>query len=99
MDNGGLQYYLARLNLAEKLIAVNLGIFILTGLTSALFGISMDAILYWVELPKDFFEFLTKPWSIVTYSFFHAGIGHIFWNLLILYFVGRIFLNLFDLLI
>lgn len=96
MANGGLSYYLARLNIAEKLIAINLAIFILTGLASALMGFSTDAILYWFELPKDFFSFLSKPWSLVTYSFFHAGIGHIFWNMLILYFTGRIFLNLFD---
>ncbi len=96
MANGGLQYYLARLNIAEKLIAINLAIFIITGLTSALLGFSTDSILYWFELPKDFFAFLTKPWSLVTYSFFHAGIGHIFWNMLVLYFTGRIFLNLFD---
>lgn len=96
MANGGLQYYLARLNISEKLIAINLAIFILTGLASALLGFSTDTILYWFELPKDFFAFLTRPWSLVTYSFFHSGIGHIFWNMLILYFVGRIFLNLFD---
>jgi len=96
MANGGLQYYLTRLNIAEKLIAVNLAVFILSGLAGALLGFSKDAILFWFELPKDFFAFLIKPWSLVTYSFFHAGIGHIFWNMLILYFVGRIFLNLFD---
>jgi len=96
MANGGLQYYLARLNIAEKLIAINLAVFILTGLISVLLGFSTNSILYWFELPKDFFEFLTKPWTLVTYAFFHAGIGHIFWNMLILYFTGRIFLNLFD---
>ena len=96
MTNGGLPYFLARLNIAEKLITINLAIFILTGLTSALLGFSTDSILYWFELPKDIFAFLSKPWSLVTYSFFHAGIGHIFWNMLILYFTGRIFLNLFD---
>lgn len=96
MANGGLWYYLARLNIAEKLIVINLTVFILTGLASVLLGFSVNSILYWFELPKDFFDFLTKPWSLVTYSFFHSGIGHIFWNMIILYFTGRIFLNLFD---
>lgn len=96
MANGGLRYYLARLNIAEKLIVINLTVFILTGLASVLLGFSVNSILYWFELPKDFFDFLTKPWSLVTYSFFHSGIGHIFWNMIILYFTGRIFLNLFD---
>jgi len=96
MTNGGIKYYLARLNIAEKLIAINLAIFILVGLSTALFGVSIDALFYWFELPKDFFAFLTKPWTLVTYSFFHSGIGHVFWNMLMLYFAGRIFLNLFD---
>jgi membrane associated rhomboid family serine protease len=50
----------------------------------------------WFELPKDFFDFLLQPWSIISYSFFHGGFGHLFWNMLLIYFVGRIFLNLFD---
>ncbi len=96
MANGGLQYYFARLSVAEKLIAINVGVFILVGISAALFGVPADSVLHWFELPKDFFSFLGKPWTLITYSFFHAGIGHIFWNMLILYFSGRIFLNLFD---
>ena len=93
MANGGLQYQFARLNIAEKLIAINVLIFILDGLSTALLGHSVSQ---WFHLPKDFLEFFGQPWSLVTYSFFHAGLGHIFWNMLMLYFTGRIFLNLFD---
>lgn len=31
---------------------------------------------------------ILRPWSIVTYMFVHAGFGHIFWNMLGLYFFG-----------
>jgi membrane associated rhomboid family serine protease len=93
MANGGLQYQFARLNIAEKLIAINVLIFILDGLSAALLGYSVS---HWFHLPKDFLAFFGQPWSLVTYSFFHAGLGHIFWNMLMLYFTGRIFLNLFD---
>jgi membrane associated rhomboid family serine protease len=31
---------------------------------------------------------LLRPWSIVTYMFVHAGFGHIFWNMLGLFFFG-----------
>src|SRR4029079_11028565 len=30
----------------------------------------------------------TRPWTLVTYMFLHAGLGHIFWNMLGLYFFG-----------
>ena len=96
MVNGGLKYQFARLNIAEKLIAVNVFVFLLNGLSIALLGFSNSGIVQWFELPKDFISFLMQPWSLVTYSFFHAGFGHIFWNMLMLYFAGRIFLNLFD---
>jgi membrane associated rhomboid family serine protease len=31
---------------------------------------------------------LTQPWTLVTYMFLHGGFGHIFWNMLGLYFFG-----------
>lgn len=96
MARGDLKYQFARLNFAEKLIAINVLIFLLVNLIPVLFGSSSDAIIAWFELPEDFFSFLSQPWSIVTYSFFHGGFGHIFWNMLLLYFFGRIFFNLFD---
>lgn len=33
-------------------------------------------------------QVLFRPWTIVTYMFLHAGFGHIFWNMLGLYFFG-----------
>ncbi|WP_422861134.1 rhomboid family intramembrane serine protease [Flagellimonas sp. W118] len=90
---GGLQYNFARLNIAEKLIAINVLVFILDGLSLALLG---NSVVRWFQLPQDFIGFLGQPWSLVTYSFFHAGLGHIFWNMIMLYFAGRIFVNLFD---
>lgn len=96
MQNPNITYYYNRLNIAEKLIVLNVGIFILDGLINVLFGPSGIVISRWFELPKDFFQFLSQPWSLVSYSFFHSGFGHIFWNMIMLYFTGRIFLNLFD---
>ena len=95
MKGGGLRYKYATLNIAEKLIAINVAVFIVNALVPFLLGWSKVAIDQWFHLPKDFFDFLSQPWSLVTYSFFHGSIGHIFWNMLLLYFAGRIFLNLF----
>ncbi|SHJ41154.1 Membrane associated serine protease, rhomboid family [Arenibacter nanhaiticus] len=96
MDTKNITYQYNRLNIAEKLIVINVFIFIAAGLLKILFGWSGATITQWFELPKDFFQFLTQPWSIVTYSFFHSGFGHVFWNMIMLYFSGKIFLNLFD---
>lgn len=96
MAQGNLQYQFNRLSIAEKLIAINVLVFIVGRLVPFLFRLDEDSITRWFWLPKDFFEFLMQPWSIVTYSFFHGGFGHLFWNMLLIYFIGRIFLNLFD---
>ena len=95
MSTGNIKYQFARLSVAEKLIAVNVAVYIVNGLFTFLMGYSANSILKWFELPKDFFDFITQPWSLVTYSFFHGGIWHLFWNMILLYFSGRIFLNLF----
>lgn len=91
--NGGIRYQYARLSVSEKLIAINVLVFIVMGLISALIGPNIED---WFALPKDFFDFLAQPWSLVTYSFLHGDIFHILWNMYILYVAGRILLNLFD---
>lgn len=96
MAGNNLKYQFERLSVAEKLIAVNVVVFIVNALIPFLLGISKNTIVQWFELPNDFFAFLVQPWSIITYSFFHGGLGHLFWNMLLIFFVGRIFLNLFD---
>lgn len=95
MKGGGLRYKYATLSIAEKLIAINVAIFIVNALIPFLFGLPKNSVDRWFELPKDFFEFLGQPWSLVTYSFFHGGLWHLLMNMLILYFSARILLNLF----
>jgi membrane associated rhomboid family serine protease len=90
-----LRYQYSRLNIAEKLIVINVVIFLFTRLITVLFSFDMDTILHWLELPKEIGVFIFQPWSLVTYAFLHGSFGHIFWNMLMLYFTGRIFMNLY----
>ncbi|MCF8714839.1 rhomboid family intramembrane serine protease [Joostella atrarenae] len=91
-----IKYKFSTLNIAEKIIAVNVVIFILNALLVFFLQLSSDSISRWFELPKSFFGFLMQPWSIVTYAFLHAGLMHLLLNMLMLYFSARIFLNLFS---
>ncbi len=95
MNNGNLKYQYTRLSIAEKIIAINVFVFIVNALFTFLMGLSSNTFVRWFELPKDFNDFIFQPWSLITYSFFHGGIWHLFWNMILLYFTGRIFLNLF----
>ena len=79
---------LSRLNVLEKIIAVNVIFFIL--------GLLLNSSLSWLELPSDFSSFIFKPWSIISYAFLHYDFLHILFNMLWLYAIGRMFLNLFS---
>jgi len=96
MNGGGIRYKYTTLSIAEKLIVINVAVFIVNLLIPFLLGTHKDAIVNWFELPKEFFEFLAQPWSLVTYSFFHGGLWHLLMNMLILFFTARILLNLFN---
>lgn len=93
MKNTDLSYQFSRLNIAEKLIVINVLVFVVSGIIRVFFGFDLDQ---WFLIPKDFIDFLFQPWSLVTYSFFHGGIWHLLFNMLLLYYAGRIFLNLLD---
>ena len=95
MNNTNLPYQFARLNIAEKLIVVNVAIFLVVRLLTFLLKLQPWLVEGWFELPKDFLEFLGQPWSIVTYSFFHGSFWHIFFNMLLLFYTARIFFNYF----
>lgn len=81
----------------EKLIYWNVALFaipwIIKGLLS-LFGIGFNFTDY-ISLSSNPSDLAWKPWSIISYAFFHADIFHILFNLIILNFVGRLFLTFF----
>jgi len=89
---------LQRLNGAEKLILLNVLCFILPLFFNTLlflFNIQTDFYVGWFELSASWSELLFKPWTLVSYSFMHSGFFHLFWNMYLLFFASRLFLNLF----
>ena len=81
-----------------KLIYINIAVFIVTlllGSFSGLFESKPDFIGDWFALSSSFEIWITRPWTIVTYGFFHGGFMHILFNLLWLYIFGRLFLDYF----
>lgn len=49
-----------------------------------------DIILQQLMMPGDVHEFLHRPWTLVTYFFTHEDIFHILFNMLFLYWFGRL---------
>ncbi len=87
---------LKRLSAFEKIIALNVIVYIVGWIIFQARGIPRTDSLVWFELPKDFIEFILKPWSIMTYGFAHIDFWHLFFNMIVLYFIGRSFSNLFS---
>jgi len=79
------------LHVLEKIIVLNTSLFFL-GIILNLLGINL---LDWFSLPYRFSEVLLHPWSIITYGFLHHSLGHLFFNMLVLYFIAQSFANLF----
>lgn len=96
MNRGSLAYQFKTADILTKIIAINGAIFLLVTIASALFRLNSYELIQWFYLPEAFGEFITQPWSIITYSFLHLSFWHILFNMLWLYFFGRFILNLFS---
>ena len=93
-----LNIRIQQLNSAEKLILINVVCFVLPMLIKTvlfLFNISSTNFFNWFELSASWIDLPIKPWSIITYSFLHSGFFHLFWNMYLLFFSSKLFLNLF----
>ena len=88
MHSQDIKDKLQRLNILEKIIAINVVVFII--------GLLLKSNLGWFELPSNFSDFILKPWSIISYAFLHYTFLHLLFNMLWLYFISRMFLNLFS---
>lgn len=94
--NQDIKSKLSQLNVLEKIIVVNVIVFLLGLLLQLLQEATKQSSLMWFELPSEFSEFILKPWSIITYGFVHYDFLHILFNMLWLYVIGQLFLNLFS---
>lgn len=81
-----------------KLIFINIGVFVVLHVLAlgSLLMNAGDGILKWVELPSDLGMLLHRPWTLITYMFAHYGFLHILFNMLWLYWLGRIFMEYFS---
>ena len=95
IDDLKLQYKVG--GIVIKFIFWNVALFVIPWFIFSilsLVGINIDYMQY-VSLSSNPSQLLWKPWSLVTYAFFHTGIMHILFNLIVLNFSGRLFMTYF----
>jgi membrane associated rhomboid family serine protease len=93
-------------NVVYRLILINLAVFVLVGLIFVFFmlfssGLSLAELkayysnvwLKYLMVPSLPSELLQRPWTLITYMFTHFNFLHILFNMLILFWFGKIFLQ------
>ena len=91
--------------IVQRLIFWNVGLFAIPMIVFSIFSLSnvdisflrwdIPAAIDWFSLSSNPADLLWKPWSLIGYAFLHAGFTHILFNMLMLFFAGKLFLTFF----
>lgn len=83
-----------------QLIIINVAVFVVLGLLAVISTLTgFDSIFTFASkqfiIPAPIGEFITRPWTIITYAFAHSysTLWHIIMNMLFLYWFGRVFVD------
>lgn len=86
-----IKYELQRHSKLTILLVTNISIFFIINISTGIF--KSDFITLNMALPLNLNEFVLKFWTLFTYMFSHKDLGHVFYNMLLLYFSAQTFLN------
>jgi len=91
--------------IVQRLIFWNVGLFVIPMIVFSILSRSNVDISFlrwdvlgtadWFSLSSNPQLLLWKPWSLIGYSFLHASFTHILFNMLMLFFAGKLFLTFF----
>lgn len=82
-----LKYQFKNSGIIAQIMVLNLIIFLPMNFSKYFF----PDLINWFGLPINFEKFIYKPWTILTSMFTHQDFGHIFYNMLLFFMIGRIF--------
>jgi len=85
-------------NVLSRLILINTVIYLIVnivGVISSIFSLTdsnaLNPLVKILALPADLGELSSKPWTLITYMFLHESFFHLLFNVVMLYFGGKIF--------
>jgi membrane associated rhomboid family serine protease len=93
LDDLKMQYKLG--GVAHRLIYWNVACFLVSLVFFYDFAAGSFYFPNWVALSTEPAGFGLKPWTFVTYSFFHDGFWHLLFNMMVLNFASSLFLTFF----
>lgn len=84
-------------NILIRLILINVIVWFAIVVLDVLFDLFQvkftDEVISWLAVPASIDTLITRPWTLITYMFLHFDIWHILFNMLWLYWFGKIFLE------
>ncbi|MFV7236831.1 rhomboid family intramembrane serine protease [Flavobacterium sp. ZB4R12] len=93
IDDLKLQYKMG--GIAIKLIFWNVVCFLVSLLFFYQFKVGAFDFPTWIALSSEPSNFIVKPWTFLTYAFFHDGFWHLLFNMVVLNFSSTLFLTFF----
>ena len=85
-------------SLLSQIILINVAVFVLVNFINLILWLfqsgSAEGISFvtdWFALPSNVNELLLKPWTLLSYMFLQENFFHLLFNMIMLYFSGRIF--------
>jgi membrane associated rhomboid family serine protease len=93
IDDLKLQYKLG--GIAQRLIYWNVSCFLVSLIFFYQFKAGAFDFPTWIVLSSEPSNFIFKPWTFLTYAFFHDGFWHLFFNMMVLNFSSTLFLTFF----
>ena len=90
-------------SILHKLIYINVGIFLALHIGVIILVLSNQIgrdqsimeILNYLAIPSDLSTLARRPWTVITYMFTHGFLWHILFNMMVLYWFGRYFIEEF----
>lgn len=93
LDDLKLQYKLG--GIAMRVIYWNIACFVISLIFFYQFSVGQFEFPSWLALSSDPQVFSFKPWTFLTYAFFHDGFWHLLFNMMVLNFSSTLFLTYF----
>ncbi len=95
-----IKYFFKHKSVLLQLIVINMAVFVLVNLFQLflfLFQVNQESgllsLTYWLSVPSDFHLLIRRPWAIFTYMFLHEGFFHLLFNMIMLHFSGKLFME------
>lgn len=94
------RFFLKKNKTFTRLLIINVAVFLAVNLINVLLRLNkayspmeLSPVLEWLAVPASLTALAQRPWTLVTYMFLQSNFLHLFFNMIVFYFGGRIFLE------